>query len=348
MPKKQKSKQKSKRRKQRRKQQAKVSAPMIGRVGTGSDAYAPAAVSVSGSRQYIRFGSARLPSGHKGLAMHVRLPLFEIGSSPTWSNGTKLWSTNGGGIITQFTSGAGGGLSYSGTASNMILNPVAPMSRVQDNVVAANTDVTLIRCNMISPALDLFASAFVRYRITGLKFCYEPQSSTTRVERCVFAYANDPVHPLILEPQTTVNTDTLLALEDSIAFAPWLPWSLDCSRTCNKDLLYCSQTTYETTSTRNNPYSITDMRFTSFGSVACAVDNRNLEDDQVFGVLYIELSIELFELNPISTTRPGSRLVEGVPPDEPEMAPAMSSGAGTSLPDAAVLLKQSTADLRRR
>jgi hypothetical protein len=220
------------------------------------------------------------------------------------------------------------------------------MSRIQDNVVAANTDVTLVRCNMISPALDLFASAFVRYRITGLKFTYEPQAPTTRVERCVFAYANDPVHPLILEPQTTISTERLLALEDSIAFAPWLPWSLDCSRTCNRDLLYCSQTTYETTSTRNNPYSITDTRFTCFGGVACAVDNRNLEDDQVFGVVYIEMGIELFELNPISTTRPGSRLEMGVPPDEE--IPGKSPDRTISLPDAAVLLKQSHAELKRR
>lgn len=266
--------------------------------------------------------------------------MVQLGSSPTWQAApSTVWSDNFGGIISDQLSG---NTVYTGTISNIVLSPLEPMSRIQ-GLTTPITGVSMLRYGFISPALDLFSSAFVRYRVVGLKFCYEPQSPTTKAQRCVFAYANDPIHPLILEPQTTTSTEKLLALEDSIAFAPWLPWTLDCSRSCNTDLLYCSQSAVASTGATADPTNITDLRFTSFGSVACAVDNRNMDEPEVFGVVYIEMGIELFELNPVSTDRPESKLGGGTNPDE-----ASTSELKLGLPDAAVLLKHSMPELKRR
>ena len=70
----------------------------------------------------------------------------------------------------------------------------------------------------LSPVFDLIASAFTRYEVKSLKFHYEPQAAATTTERMVFAYAPDPVHPVIYDQDSTV--DSLLAVADSVAFAP--------------------------------------------------------------------------------------------------------------------------------
>jgi hypothetical protein len=149
----------------------------------------------------------------------------------------------------------------------------------------------------LSPVFDLIASAFVRYRIRKLIFHYEPQSSSSSTERLVFAFANDPVHP-VLWNATPPTQAALLALSDSRAFSPWAPWSMDVSNKISKDELYC----YSEPSTTVSSFV---ERFSDFGVISCVTSSVSGSNTPC-GVLYMESEIELIEFCPISVTRPSA------------------------------------------
>lgn len=140
----------------------------------------------------------------------------------------------------------------------------------------------------ISPVFKLLGNCFVRYQIKGLKFIYEPQSTTTVEDRLVFAYANDPNHPMIGPGSSQAN---LLALSDSVAFAPWKGWSLDVTTEVSQNLLY-------TASLTNSPL---DDRFIKFGAIGClgTFVPTVITTPTVYGILYARLTIEFREFCPL-------------------------------------------------
>jgi len=153
--------------------------------------------------------------------------------------------------------------------------------------------------SFITPIFDLIASAFVRYRLRKLCFHYEPQSSSTTSNQLVFAFAADPVHP-ILWNSTPPDGDDLLALADSRAFMPWMPWSMDVTQSIDtKTIMY----TYSDPSTTVGTFS---ERFSDFGVLACVGATPNQGALANCGVLYMESEIELLEFCPISVTRPAA------------------------------------------
>ena len=146
-----------------------------------------------------------------------------------------------------------------------------------------------------SPIFDLIGSAFTRYRVNSLKFHYEPQAAATLTERLVFAFAPDPVNPVLVN--TSVTADSCLAMADSVAFAPWRTWSMDLSSTVRGKLFY----TFSDTSTSQ----VITERFSDFGVIACLTSSTGAVSQ--CGVLYMEIDVELVEFCPIVVTHPASK-----------------------------------------
>lgn len=149
--------------------------------------------------------------------------------------------------------------------------------------------------DFVSPIFDLIASAFVRYRVTRLVFHYEPQSSATTSERMVFAFAADPLHP-ILWNSTVPNQTSLLAVADSVAFAPWRAWSMDVTYRLGNTFLY----TFADSSTTVGTFT---ERFNDFGVISCITSSVSGSTADC-GILYGEIEVEFEEFCPISVTRP--------------------------------------------
>lgn len=153
--------------------------------------------------------------------------------------------------------------------------------------------------NFLSPALDLEASSFTRYRCKRLRFQYCPQSGTNTTQRMVFAYANDPSHPLVTS--TAPSQAQLESVSDSIPFAPWKPWTMDVTKNLDtRTWLY----TYDSTTVGTVQDNNLD-RFNALGAIGCmASANGTVTTGDVFGVLYMIADLEFKEFCPISVTRP--------------------------------------------
>lgn len=150
----------------------------------------------------------------------------------------------------------------------------------------------------VSPVFDLIGSAFVRYKVNKCVFHYEPQSSATTDERLVFAFAADPLHPVLWNATPPSQTD-LLALADSIAFAPWRSWSMDVTeKLLDKTILY----TYSDSATTVGEFN---ERFSDFGVISCVSDT--VSGTTAFcGVLYMDLDVTLMEFCPIVNVSPAA------------------------------------------
>jgi hypothetical protein len=188
---------------------------------------------------------------------------------------------------------------------------------------------TKVIADYTSPVFDLISSCFVRYRLNKLVFHYEPQAAATTSERLVFAFAQDPVHP-VLWNATVPTQNELLALSDSIAFAPWRAWSMDCTSSVADTLMY----TFTEDSTVVGSFV---ERFSDFGVISC-VSNTGSGVTTSCGVLYMEADIELLEFCPISLVSPASakrlsfRLSSSVQKPEYKLPSSSSSSSSSSSP----------------
>lgn len=228
---------------------------------------APVAVS-SDIQQYTKFGTARSADG---LRMRTCAAINQIYRESTTAQGGALNSAN--------------------KAISMQLNLTQPAVLTNAGLKANSS--------FVSPVFDLIASAFVRFCVRGLKFHYEPQAAATTTERLVFAFAEDPMHPILWN--ATVPTQTgLLALSDSIAFAPWRSWSMDVSHRLRDQMFY----TFTDPSTTVASFA---ERFSDFGVISCITSGTAATQDTPCGVLYMEIDVELLEFCPISVTLPASK-----------------------------------------
>jgi hypothetical protein len=180
----------------------------------------------------------------------------------------------------------------------------------------------------ISPVFYLLAEMFARWKVNRLMFHYTPQSSTTVNGRAVFAFADDPVHPVLnpdmstdisgpAGPDDIPTTTSLLSLGDTMAFAPWLPWTLDVSKTVGQNELYTDAAVGWTASDAN--YSVTNtevlgfpaaMRQWALGSLSCATLTTEASSFDG-GVLWMEIDVSLIEFCPITTFATNSAIGPG-------------------------------------
>lgn len=172
----------------------------------------------------------------------------------------------------------------------------------------------------ITPVYDLIGSCFVRWRIENLVFHYTPQATTTANGRAVVAFADDPVHPVLWQDVRDVSNvlisgqnpsqTNLLALGDSMAFAPWLPWSLDVSDRCKQNELYTSfrlevadaEATITPASVRGDTAGVlAALRQSGMGTLSCRTLTTEAADF-VGGIIWMEASIRLIEFCPVALT----------------------------------------------
>lgn len=232
----------------------------LGVRGFASDA--PIAVS-DDLQQFVRFERG---SKDSNLMITCCIPLYQICSN--------RFTTS---LVT-------GGLSQDGTSNFASVSLGATGGT--DSSSTADVDRTYL-----SPVLLLQGTSFVRYAIRKMKFIYEPQSPTTTTDRMIFAFANDPNHPNINPTGDVPTQSNLLALSDSVAFAPWRSWSLDVSKSVNQNLLY----TFEED---NSP---AENRFTFFGAIGCvpSVQPTVATPTTIYGILYGCFTIEFREFCPL-------------------------------------------------
>jgi hypothetical protein len=105
------------------------------------------------------------------------------------------------------------------------------------------------------------------------------------------------------------SSDSLLALGDSMAFAPWLPWTLDVSDKVKQNELYtdagiewlvADAATNQTHTEGSVSGATAALRQWALGSMACQAETT---EDAAFtaGVLWMEVQIELVEFCPITS-----------------------------------------------
>ncbi len=238
------------------------------KTGGGMVGNAPIAVS-DDLQQYVRFSAG----GRDGrLCVDACIPLYQINSN--YHDGTNLIK---------------GGLSLSPTNSF----PYAALTAVGGFYGGGGSDVDK---DYISPIFNFLGSTFVRYRTSRCEFIYEPQSTTTVADRLVFAFANDPEHPKIKSTPAAASQSNFLALQDSVAFAPWRAWSLDVSQIVNPNGEYY---TYNQDSTTE-----LDNRFLAFGAIGClaSVEPSSTTAMTIYGILYARIKFEYYELCPIASS----------------------------------------------
>jgi len=230
-----------------------------------------AAVAVSNDlQQFVKFSAGRKDST---LRVHAQIPLYQISSNST------------AGSTPQIGSFLANGVNY----AHLALNPLYGLN----NPVGAPFETAV---SYLSPVTNLLGATFVRYQIHKLKFCYEPQSSTTVNDRLVFAFAEDPDHPLI-RVEDNLTQDDLLSLSTSIAFAPWRSWEMDVSSTIKQDLMYVYDESSQTTN-----------RFAFYGIMGCVSSFIPTTDDTpatVYGILYGNITIDFVEFCPVTTSQVG-------------------------------------------
>jgi hypothetical protein len=231
---------------------------------------APIAVS-DDLQQFVRFGQA---DNDASLRVHMCVPLYNINSN--YFSGSLIR----------------GGLSLSPTDSF----PYVALNDLTGAYAGGGSDTAKAYINRV---MGDIGSAFVRYAVEKCVFYYEPQSPTTVSDRLVFAFAADPEHPNIKTTPGSASQSKLLSLSDSVAFAPWRAWQLDVTsalKKADKDLLY----------SYNQDNSELDNRFTFFGSIGCipSLEPAVTTAMTVYGILYAELIIDFYELDPVNSADP--------------------------------------------
>lgn len=223
---------------------------------------APAGVSKM-ARTGISFSSTNMG---KDLIVHATLPFCEVGTDAK-ANGLLMRTST-----------------TDSPATVILLNPF--------NLLATSNAAGLVDGIWMSPQVSLMAAAFDKYCLEALEWVYEPQATTSVVDRLVFAYADDPVHPVLVPSSGFPSQTDLLITPDSVAFAPWLPWSLrvNCDK---KDEKYVFSTI--------NAASFGDdgARLAYSGVLACVASSVT---PAVYGVLYARVTYRFTDPVPVSNT----------------------------------------------
>lgn len=235
----------------------------------GGHKRAPAAVS-SFAKQYVSFYGTGETLGLRG-----KIALFDVSTSGTVGNTSGLiGATAGTGIIAAR------------------LSPTAALTTTNAPAYTVN--------GFVSPALDLLASAFTRYKAKKSVFHYLPLFTTNSTQQLIFGFAADPCHPQLSSTTATLPTFVgIEALSDSRPFAPWDEWRMDVSERLPKEWLYTSSN-----SVGDGAAGSDTSRFDNWGSVGCVVSTPSTATAERYGVLYLEFDIELKEFCPISVSRP--------------------------------------------
>jgi hypothetical protein len=250
----------------------------MGQNSGGGFSAAPSAVSDM-LRQHIKFGGTG-----EALSLHGLIAVANVGQTAA-----------GGASADGLVDGS------SNAFTGIRLSPTRPSG------TGFNGAAAIAIVEFVSPALDLLGSAFTRYKVKKLKFHYRPQSGSNSTQQLVFAFAADPIHPLVTPLSGALNTSSgLESLSDSIPFAPWAAWSMDVSSKLDSGPWQYTEASDDTESTDGA------FRLDCFGSIGLTAAST-VSASVNYGVLYMEFSMDFKEFCPISVTRPSlTRLAQKI------------------------------------
>lgn len=196
-------------------------------------------------------------------------------------------------VGTSGTSGDTSALKIPGSTNQQYQSTWNPVNGMGLNNAATPA---IVASPWLNPVWELIASAFVRYRILRMVYEYLPQSAATLSDQLVFAFANDPLHPVIglNNGASEFTNQVLLGLADSIPFMPWREWSLDVTSAFSQDQPFYVARNF--TGSSLSDYVTT--RFSDAGIFAMTCSGT-AASAAVYGVLYGKIDIELLEFCPI-------------------------------------------------
>lgn len=187
----------------------------------------------------------------------------------------------------------------------------------------------------LCPQLSRQVSCFSRYRLTRLRFIYDPIGSTASAVRLAFAYSNDPLSPAFYSALGFDYTayNSLLTVPGSRAFSPWMAWSQNVA--VDDNWKYVDNSASDTIAAAN-------VRQEAYGVIMCLADS-NPGTDYTYGILSIDFSIDLLDPCPLPTV-PTTNLAlhssldskeESKQSDNPASSNALDPGvAGVTRPQA--------------
>lgn len=145
----------------------------------------------------------------------------------------------------------------------------------------------------LCPQLSRQVSCFSRYRLTKLRFIYDPIGSTASAVRLAFAYSNDPLSPAFYSALGFDYTayNSLLTIPGSRAFSPWMGWSQNVA--VDDNWKYVDNSASDTIAAAN-------VRQEAYGVIMCLADS-NPGTDYTYGILSIDFSIDLLDPCPLPT-----------------------------------------------
>lgn len=157
----------------------------------------------------------------------------------------------------------------------------------------------------LGPQLSFAAASNGQFRWKKLIFHYEPTYTTASDANFVFAFSRDPANSAFGVSQNTnaafPNQASLLLASSSIAFAPWIPWSMEVEVDSTQKYkrfpaVYGNNATAV--------YTDNDMRFANAGCISLIVNKSNGTNSESTGVIYMEGIVEFDDPVPVTTSYP--------------------------------------------
>jgi hypothetical protein len=282
--------------------------PALQRVG---ETWAPAAVSEQMPKRTMGISGDM----NVGIQLSIMAPLCQLETASAGTSGDP-----GGFLCGGWSSSTSTTSQSLSNLSQLSLNPML-MQGVYQNGGATNALYAALPDNVF---LSNLASNFSRYRVKKLAFHYEPQSTSSEVARYAFAYSQDPCQRYIGIPAGPVAqyaaavplADTSLdSTPNSVFFAPWQSWSMDCP----VDELQCHYMWYPRnygTLSSSVYVDSAQMRMGNHGLIACICSGAT--GGLQTGRLFIEAVYDFFDPVPQNilssgASRLGSQLERPMP-----------------------------------
>lgn len=299
----------------------------------GSTTFAPAGVSAFSGPSLRLQPSAR----DGGIRLHVRMPLCSIAQP----DGTYTY-----GGMRMRTSNNYVSVAAEAPVRTIGLGPLTGIGMLDVAAITRRDVYTLAD----SPLLEILSAAFSRYRMcSDLTLHYLPETTTAESVAFALAFSDDVYNPQIgvaawTNPNNTEQYPsfaTCKSTTNSVVFASWAQWSrtFKVSRT---DEFYTWSEIYPFLGDHGwNTYAFSDeQRLNFFGCLSVVCNSRSAGAAVVKGQLYVEYTIELYDLSPIAAaigtpfallnyiTKNGKLMeyAKGIEPPDPPDPPESADG----------------------
>lgn len=247
-------------------------------------------------------------TGASGGVSRIRacVPFFQVCLSPD----SIMSTTYGPGCIRTFVRQTTGSLANINTVvQTLLFNPARCVAYRWDKPTLVNPTLRNGDAYFTSSFIDNYACLFTRMRLNHLRLIYCPQQSTSAASfgrRFVLNWTSDPFHPVLgaagfqsATPGYLLETSAV-AMTDSVPFAPWLPFAVDCK--LNPSWVNTFSNSAGGIESSATTLFAGDTRSAFFGAISVTSDQ--VGSIEVQGYMYAEMDIEFTEPNPLVVSNP--------------------------------------------